>query len=75
MKTEIQSSREESTKPTAVYMTEGEAMLFVEFQKRYAFIELLESVKAFDLRGGSIQIHFDAMGQIVSVEKREHYRL
>ena len=58
-----------------IFLTKGEAMLFVEFQKRYAFIELLESIRAFDMHGGSIQIHFDSMGQIVSVEKREHFKV
>jgi len=59
---------------TAIYLTNEEALLFIEFQKRYAFIKLLESIGAFDLRSGSITIHFDALGAIGSVDKQEHFR-
>ena len=75
MKKEVQSDIEIKNQPTIVYLTPSDAMLFVEFQKRYAFIELMESVKAFDLRSGSVTVHFDSQGQIVSIEKREHYRM
>lgn len=61
--------------PSAVYLTEEDAKLFVQFQKRYAFMQLLDSIHAFDLKGGSITIHFDGIGQIASVEKKEHYKL
>ena len=66
----------QSTAPqTTIYLTDIDASLFLEFQKRYAFMQLLESVKAFNIKSGSITIHFDSMGQIASVDKQEHFRL
>ncbi len=59
---------------TAIYLTQDEAMLFIEFQKRYAFMKLLESIGAFDLRSGSVTIHFDSLGGIGSIDKQEHFR-
>lgn len=60
---------------TAVYLTEEQAKLFIEFQKRFAFLKLLESIQGFDIKNGSITISFDSVGKISSVEKKEHYRL
>ena len=62
-------------KPTLVYLTPEEAELFVEFQKRFAFINLLDSLKVFEIRTGSATINFDKDGQITSVEKREHFKV
>ena len=60
---------------TAVYLNQTDATLFVAFQKRYAFVQLLESVGAFNIRSGSLTIHFDNIGQIASVDKHEHFKL
>ncbi len=60
---------------TIVNMTEDEARLFVAFQKRRVFMELLESVDAFSIKGGSITIHFDNLGGVGSVDVHRHYRL
>lgn len=59
---------------TPVYLSNEEALLFIEFQKRYAFMKLLESIGAFQIRSGSVTIHFDALGGIGSVDKQEHYK-
>lgn len=56
---------------TAIYLSDIEALQFVQFQKHYALIGLLESVKAFDIKSGSITIHFDKIGQIKGLEKHE----
>ena len=58
---------------TAVYLTEHEAQMFLNFQKHYALIGLLESIKAFDIKGGNITIHFNKLGQIQSVDKKEFF--
>jgi hypothetical protein len=58
-----------------VQLSNEDAKMFVEFQKRYAFMQLLDSIGAFDLRSGSLTIHFDAYGQIASLQKSEHYKL
>lgn len=50
-------------------------MLFVQYQKRYAFMKLLESIGAFDVKNGYITIHFDNIGGIGSVDVQRHYRL
>lgn len=60
---------------TLIELTPEDALAFVEFQKRYAFFQLLESIGAFDIRVGSIEIHFDNMGKISTVEKHVNYRM
>ena len=61
--------------PIIVTMSDSDAKMFIEFQKRYAFIQLLESIGAFNLKSASLTINFDAFGQIASLEKKEHYKL
>lgn len=58
---------------TPVYLTEEEARMFVKFQKHYAFMEALESIKAFNIRNGSVTIHFNSLGEIKSLDKKEFY--
>lgn len=62
-------------KNVIISISEEDAKLFVEFQKRYAFMNLLESIGAFKLKSASLLINFDAFGQIASLEKKEHYKL
>lgn len=57
-----------------IQLTAEEAIAFVALQKRYAFIQLLESLDAFGIKNGSVTIHFDAIGAIRSVEKHQHYK-
>ena len=61
-------------KTTPIYLSELEAKQFIQFQKHYALIGLLESMDAFALRGGSVTIHFGIMGEIKTIEKHEYYR-
>jgi len=56
-----------------IELTPYEAESFVRFQKHRALVELLESIGAFDVKGGSISIHFSHLGEIVGVDKHEHY--
>lgn len=58
---------------TPVYLTEEEAKMFLQFQKHFTLIGLLESVKAFDIKSGSVTLHFNALGEIKGVDKREHF--
>lgn len=58
---------------TTIELTDIEAKSFIRFQKHRAIIELLESVKAFDVKSGSVTIHFNSFGGIVSITKEEHY--
>ncbi len=58
-----------------VNLSPEEAKLFVAFQKRHAFMELLESVGAFDIKGGYVTVHFDNNGGIGSVDVQRRYRM
>lgn len=60
---------------TTVYLTQDEVEQFVLFQKRRTFIGLLESMGAFDIKDGSITIHFNHVGQIKTVDKNETRRI
>lgn len=64
---------------TTIELTQEDALLFVAFQKRHAFMQLLDSIGVFDTRSGTVTlaINFDAMGAIGSVEAttKKHYRL
>lgn len=62
-------------KLTQVFLNDDEALAFIQFQKHYALVKLLESIKAFDIRGGSITIHFGTMGEIKTVDKHEYFRV
>lgn len=59
---------------TTIQLTEDEAKLFVQFQKHFAMIGLLDSVGTFDLQNASIKINFDSYGKIGSIEKHQFYR-
>jgi len=58
-----------------ITLSEDDARLFVEFQKNYNLFKLLDSVKAFDIRDGSIRIHFNHLGQIGVIDKFESFRI
>lgn len=60
---------------TNISLTPEEAKLFIEFQKRYAFMHLLESLGAFDIRSGFLTVHFTNTGEIGSIDIQKHYRL
>lgn len=59
---------------TSVQMTTADAQLFVEMQKHYAFVKLMESIGAFEIKSGSVTVHFDALGAIGSVDIQRHFR-
>lgn len=60
---------------TAVQLSPEDAKLFIEFQRRYLFMKLLESVGAFTIKSGSITIHFDNLGGVANVETKNFYKL
>lgn len=62
-------------KLTILQLSEADAKLFIEYQKRYAFVKLLESVGAFDLKSGTLTVNFNNVGEIGSVEVHKHYRI
>ena len=56
-----------------VFLTDEQAKQFITFQKHALMIGLLDSVGAFNIRGGSITINFDKAGAISSIDKKEHF--
>lgn len=60
---------------TQIFLTPEDAALFLQFQKRYLFMKVLETAGAFDLRSGSVEIHFANTGEILSVDIHKHLRL
>lgn len=54
-------------------LTPFDAKLFMEFQKRYAFMKLLDSLGIFDVTTGSITVHFGGKGEIGKVEVHKNY--
>lgn len=58
-----------------VEMTEQDALLFIVFQKKYAFIKLMEEVGAFNIKSGYVTVHFDNLGGIGSVDVNKHIKV
>lgn len=60
---------------TMIQLTPEDAALFIQFQKRYAFMNLMESLGAFKIKSGYVTVHFDNMGEVGSIDVQQHYRL
>ncbi len=58
-----------------IEITEEDAKLFTEFQRRYIFMKMLESVDAFEIKNGSVTIHFNNLGEVGSIDVNKHLRL
>ena len=56
-----------------VDLTEEECFQFREFRKHYNLFKVLNDRGIFDIRSGSCTIHFSRLGEVVGVEKTEHY--
>jgi hypothetical protein len=57
---------------TTIDLSERDAQMFLDFQRHYAFFALLDRLKVFDIRSGSIKISFDADGVIAGTEILTH---
>jgi len=64
---------------TLVYLTPDEALLFVEFQKRYHIIAQLvgcmESLNLSDIKNTSITMDTDEQGRVKHTAITKHYRI
>lgn len=58
---------------TVVELSPIEAKAFIAFNKHRTLIGLLESVGAFDIKSGSVTVHFSRLGEILSIDKQEHF--
>jgi len=56
----------------AIYLTEEQAKLFVEFQRINKNIELLVNSKAFDIKNGCFVTHLDGNGNITKLERHDN---
>lgn len=60
---------------TTIQLTSEEAKLFTQFQKRFAFMQLMESLGIFEIRSGKVEIHFSVKGEIVGIDIHRSYKL
>lgn len=58
-----------------VYLTQDQAKMITELEKRYLFMKVLESVGVFKMGRGSVTINVDEFGQIGSVDIHHHYKV
>jgi hypothetical protein len=56
-----------------VELNEEDARLFTMFQEHHDFIKLLKNIGVFNIKNGSVTVHFSHVGEIVSVDKQEHF--
>jgi len=71
----MKSTHNSSVDKTILELTPDEAKLFLEFQKRYQFMNRLADNKAFEMKRGSIEVHFDNLGEVGSVDIHYHHKL
>lgn len=62
------------TELSKVYLTNDEARQFVTFRKHFTMVNLMESLGVFNIKDGSVEIHFDRLGQIAKVDIHSHFR-
>lgn len=55
---------------TAVELTPEQALLFRTFMEHYDTIEFMTKSGVWDVRNGSVQLHFDRGGACRTIEKR-----
>ena len=58
---------------TVVELNDTEARDFVEFQRHRKFFDILKDHGVFDLRSGEVRIHFSRLGEVVALEKLQHF--
>lgn len=55
----------------AVYIPDDEAQKFLLFQEYYEQFALLVDHNVFDVRNGSVVLHFDKHGQILAINRAD----
>ncbi len=56
-----------------LFLAPIDAEAFKLFQKHYLAFKVLETKGAFDIKNGSITLHFNHLGEIKSIKKEEMY--
>lgn len=54
-----------------IFLLPPEAQKFVEFQQHYDLFNLLMSHGVFNVRNGSVALHFDANGTITTIQRAD----
>lgn len=57
-----------------IELTQEDSLLFIEFQKQFSFIKLMQSLGVFDIKNGSVKINFNNTGEIGLVEINKTFR-
>lgn len=60
---------------TTIELSPADALLFIAFQKRHAFMQLMEDMGVFKLKSGSVEIHFTSMGEVGSIDMHTHTKV
>lgn len=60
---------------TTIELSTEDALLFIEFQKRYALIKALEVAGAFSAMPGKVIIHFDNLGTVRQVDVEKYFKI
>jgi hypothetical protein len=55
-----------------VFLTTPEAMMFRNYQQFHDTFALMVQKGVFDIKGGSVTIHFDANGIIQKIERKDN---
>lgn len=54
-----------------VYLTTQDAAMFKEWQQFHAMFALFAKSGVFDMRSGSVTIHFDPQGKVQRIERKD----
>ena len=60
------------TETVTLILPPAEAALFVEFQKHHDKVMKLLTARVFDVRDGSVVIHYDHDGNIRTIDRHDH---
>lgn len=55
-----------------IFLTTPEAMMFRDFQQFHETFALLVKSGVFDVKNGSVTLHFDPQGQLAKIERKDN---
>lgn len=58
-----------------IELTAADALLFLQFQKRHSFMQLMEDMGVFSIKSGSVEIHFTSTGEVGSIDIHTHTKI
>ena len=60
---------------TGIELTDFEAQDFILFQQHRELFEALKKTDSLSVKGGNVTIHFSSFGDVVGIDKKEHYNI